>query len=70
MDVLKRNAPSVYQLIGVLILSLGVALISVAAGLIVLGSLTLAYGTIREIVATSVAIESSDTEESQDDGIR
>jgi hypothetical protein len=61
---------TILQISGVLILAVGVALISVAAGLIVLGSLTLAYGIIREIVATSVTMKSSDTEESQDDGIR
>ena len=69
MDVLKRVAPTLYQLVGVLILSLGVALISIAAGLIVLGSLTLAYGIIREIVADTAA-EPSSTEEPTDDGIR
>lgn len=69
MDLLKRNAPALYQLIGVLVLSLGVALYSIAAGLAVLGSLILAYGIIREVVATT-ATESPETEEPQDDGVR
>lgn len=70
MDVLRRNGAAIWQVIGIIILTVGIMLISVAAGLIVLGSLTLAYGIIREIVATSVTVKSSDTEESQDDGIR
>lgn len=70
MDVLRRASKkymdAVIQWLGIVIISIGVERISLAAGLIVLGSLTLAYGIIREIVANTAA----EPEEPTDDGIR
>jgi hypothetical protein len=66
VDVLRRNVDTIAQIFGVLIISIGAAIISIAAGLIVLGSLTLAYGTIREVVH----ITTTQTEDAEDDGVR
>lgn len=67
MAVLKRlNNDTLVQWFGIFMLALGFAIISIAAGLIVLGSLTLAYGTIREVVR----IKAASTEEPVDDGVR
>jgi hypothetical protein len=66
VDVLKREIDAVLQLVGLLILGIGLAIISIAVSLIVLGSFVLAYGIIREVVR----IMATPTEDAEDDGLR